>query len=97
MEDRQRDAQDNESAFNSVYHEVTPKRTIYTWEWEGMPGQVLLETITLEEIEGKTKMTNVSVFQSLEDRDNMNSAGVVKGSEATTDRMSKLLKKMKST
>jgi uncharacterized protein YndB with AHSA1/START domain len=97
MEDLQRDAQGNESAFNSVYHEVTPKRTIDTWEWEGMPGQVLLETITLEEIEGKTKMTNVSVFQSLEDRDNMNSAGVVKGSQATTDRMSKLLKKMKST
>jgi uncharacterized protein YndB with AHSA1/START domain len=62
-----------------------------------MPGQVLLETITLEEIEGKTKLTNVSVFQSVEDRDNMNSAGMVKGSEATTDRMSKLLKKMKST
>jgi uncharacterized protein YndB with AHSA1/START domain len=93
----QRDPEGNESAFNGVYHEVTPERIIDTWEWEGMPGHVHLETIKMEEIEGRTKLTNISVFQSVEDRDGMYQAGMVEGSEATMDRMAKLLRKMKST
>jgi uncharacterized protein YndB with AHSA1/START domain len=89
------DAEGNEFAFNGVYHEVTPERIIDTWEWEGMPGHVLLETITLEEIDGRTKLTNVSVFQSVEDRDGMYRTGMVEGSEATMDRLAKLLNRMK--
>jgi uncharacterized protein YndB with AHSA1/START domain len=92
----QRDAEGKEYAFNGVYHEVSPERIIDTWEWEGMPGHVLLETITFEEAEGKTKLTNVSVFQSVDDRDGMYRAGMVEGSEVTMDRMAKLLKKMRS-
>ncbi|MGD0817510.1 MAG: SRPBCC domain-containing protein [Methanomassiliicoccales archaeon] len=93
----QRDPEGNDFAFNGVYHEVKPpERIIDTWEWEGMIGHVLLETITYEEIEGKTKITNITVFQSVEDRDGMYKAGMVEGSEATMDRMAKLLEKMKS-
>ena len=91
----QTDAEGNEFAFNGVYHEVTPERIIDTWEWEGMPGHVLLETITLEEVDGRTKLTNVSVFQSVEDRDGMYQTGMVEGSDATMDRMAKLLNRMK--
>lgn len=93
----QRDPEGNEFAFNGVYHEVTPERIIDTWEWEGMPGHVLLETIKMEEIDGRTKLTNISVFQTVEDRDGMYRSGMVEGSEATMDRMAKLLRKMKST
>ncbi len=93
----QRDSEGKEYAFNGVYHEATPERIIDTWEWEGMPGHVLLETITMEEIDGMTKLTNVSVFQSVEDRDGMYRSGMVEGSEATMDRMAELLRKMKST
>ncbi len=93
----QRDAEGNEFAFNGVYHEVrSPELIIDTWEWEGMMGHVLLETILFEEIEGKTKLTNISVFQSVEDRDGMYKAGMVEGSESTMDRMADLLKKMQS-
>jgi uncharacterized protein YndB with AHSA1/START domain len=93
----QRDAEGKEYGFNGVYHEVkSPERIIDTWEFEGMPGHVLLETITFEEIEGKTKLTNVSVFQSVEDRDGMYRSGMVEGSEATMDRMTKLLERMRS-
>ena len=93
----QRDDKGEEYGFNGVYHEVkSPERIIDTWEFEGMPGHVLLETITFEEIEGKTKLTNVSVFQSVEDRDGMYRSGMVEGSEATMDRMAKLLERMKS-
>jgi uncharacterized protein YndB with AHSA1/START domain len=92
----QRDPEGKEYAFSGVYHEVSPERIIDTWEWEGMPGHVLLETITFEEFEGMTKLTNISVFQSIEDRDSMYRAGMVEGSEVTMDRMAKLLKKLRS-
>lgn len=93
----QHDAEGNEFAFNGVYHEVkSPELIIDTWEWEGMTGHVLLETIYFEEIEGKTKLTNITVFQTVEDRDGMYKAGMVEGSEATMDRMATLLKEMQS-
>ena len=41
-------------------------------------------------------MTNITVFQSVDDRDGMYRAGMVEGSEATMDRLAKLLKKKKS-
>jgi uncharacterized protein YndB with AHSA1/START domain len=93
----QHDSEGNEFGFNGVYHDVkAPEMIMDTWEWEGMPGHVLFETITFEEIEGKTKLTNVSVFQSVDDRDGMYKAGMVEGSEATMDRMAKLLKKLQA-
>lgn len=93
----QRDKDGKEDAFNGVYHDVkAPELIMDTWEWEGMPGHVLFETTTLEEVEGKTKLTNVSVFQSVDDRDGMYKAGMVEGSEASMDRLAKLLKNLQS-
>jgi uncharacterized protein YndB with AHSA1/START domain len=63
----QHDADSNEYAFHDVFHEVaSPERLVQTFEFEGMPGHVLLETMTLEEFEGRTKLTARSVFQSVE-------------------------------
>lgn len=37
---------------HGVYHEIVPpERLSYTFEFEGMPGYILLETVTLEEQE----------------------------------------------
>ena len=45
----QRDAAGNEYAFHGVYHEVvSPERIVDTFEFEGMPGHVSLETTTLK-------------------------------------------------
>ncbi|MEP7294372.1 MAG: SRPBCC domain-containing protein, partial [Chloroflexota bacterium] len=45
----QRDAQGSEYGFHGVYHAITsPEQIVYTFEFEGMPGHVLMETITLE-------------------------------------------------
>ncbi len=65
----QRDEEGHEDAFNGVYHMVSPEQLVYTFEWEGMPGHVMLETVRLEEMDGKTKMTVSDVFQTLEERD----------------------------
>lgn len=77
----QQDSQGNEYAFNGVYHEaLAPERLILTWEWEGMPGHVLLETVTFEEApDGKTRVTDTSSFQSVADRDGMLQGGAEEG------------------
>jgi uncharacterized protein YndB with AHSA1/START domain len=80
-----------------VYHEVrSPERIVDTFEFEGMPGHVSLETCTLEEINGKTKMTGRSVYQTIEDRDNMLRSGMEEGVFESMDRLEELLTKLQS-
>jgi uncharacterized protein YndB with AHSA1/START domain len=87
-----------EFAFNGVYHEVvSPERIIYTFEFEGLPekGHVLMETIKFEDLGDKTKLTSVSVFQSVEDRDGMLQSGMEEGAVESDERLDELLEKMK--
>lgn len=87
-----RDAEGNEYAFKGVYHDlVAPDRIVQTFEFEGMPGHVSLETLTLEEVDGKTKYVSVAVFQSVEDRDGMAQSGMQEGATETLDRLAELL------
>jgi len=87
----QRDPQGNEFAFHGVYHEVTPGRIVDTFEFEGMPGHVLLETTTFEAVDGGTRMTVTSVFQSTADRDGMVASGMQHGMTESHDRLAELL------
>lgn len=88
----QRDNEGNEYGFRGVYHTtIAPERLVYTFEFEGMPGHVLLETITFEEQDGKTIMTDSSVFQSVADRDGMLSSGMEEGATQSMERFAKLL------
>ncbi len=90
----QRDQAGNEFGFHGVYHEVKPpERMVYTFEFEGVPGHVILETVTLEEFEGKTKLTDQAVFQSVEDRNGMVQAGMEGGATEGMERLADLLLK----
>ena len=90
----ERDGEGNEYGFHGVYHEATaPERIVYTFEFEGMPGHVLLETVTLEEQDGRTLMTDVSVFQSVADRDGMLQSGMETGAAESYDRLDEYLAK----
>jgi uncharacterized protein YndB with AHSA1/START domain len=85
---------DGEHAFHGVFHDaVTPERIVYTFEYEGIPGHVLLETITLEERDGRTHMTDSSVFQSVADRDGMLQSGMESGAAESMDRLEEYLAK----
>lgn len=87
------DTDGNEYAFNGVYHDiVSPERIVYTFEFEGMPGHVLLETITFEEHDGKTTVTDSSVFQTVEGRDGMLQSGMEEGAKTSWERLEALLK-----
>jgi uncharacterized protein YndB with AHSA1/START domain len=90
----QRDSEGNEFGFHGVYHELTrPSRIVETFEFEGMPGHVSLNTSTLEEVEGRTLLTIHSVFQSLADRDGMLESGMEGGMTESHDRLQQLLSK----
>ncbi|MGA7732396.1 MAG: SRPBCC family protein [Chloroflexia bacterium] len=88
----QRSPDGNEYGFHGVYHDiVSPERLVYTFEFEGAPGHVLLETVTFEEQDGKTKLTDKSVFQSVEDRDAMLQSGMEGGAHESMDRLAELI------
>ena len=90
----QRGTDGSEYAFRGVYHEsLAPERLVYTFEFEPMPGHVCLETVKFEDQEGKTKVTVISVFQSVEDRDGMVQSGMEEGAVETWDRLAELLAK----
>ena len=41
----------DEHGFRGTYREITePERIVQTFEWEGMPGHVAVETMTLEDL-----------------------------------------------
>ena len=78
--------------FEGRFREVTPpSRLIYSFEWDGMPTHVIIETITLDETnDGKTRMVTDSLFLTTEDRDAYTSAGAQDGmnqSYAALDRV----------
>lgn len=88
----QRDAEGNSYRFHGVYHEVKPfERIVYTFEYEGTPGHVLLETVHFLEEEGLTKVVDQSVYQSVQDRDEMVKMGMEEGAEETFQRILELL------
>jgi uncharacterized protein YndB with AHSA1/START domain len=90
----QRSGDGNENGFHGVYHDaVAPERIVYTFEWEGLPGHVLLETITFDEQDGTTRMTDTSVFQSVSDRDGMLQSGMESGAAESMDRLDEYLAK----
>jgi uncharacterized protein YndB with AHSA1/START domain len=91
----QRGEDGDEFAFYGVYREIVrPERIVDTFEFEGMPGHVMVETVTLEEREGKTKVTVGSLFNTKEERDGMVASGMEKGAVKSMERMDELLKEM---
>ena len=90
-----KDADGNEFAFNGVYREIVPpERVVQTFEFEPMPGHVSVDTMTLEEVDGKTKLTSRSLFDSREDRDGMMQSDMESGVRETYDRFEELVQEI---
>ena len=79
--------------FEGRYREVTPiERVSRTFEWDGMPGHVAVETATLEDLgEGRTKLVSISLFHTVEDRDGMLSSGMESGVEQSYAALDRVL------
>ncbi len=82
----------NDYGFRGVYREITPPvRVVNTFEFEGMPGHESVETVTLEEVDGKTKLTSLALYQSTQDRDGHLHSGMESGARESHDRLEELI------
>jgi uncharacterized protein YndB with AHSA1/START domain len=83
----------DEHGFRGEFREIVPpEKIVWTFEWEGMPGHVSVDTLTIEDIGGgRTRLTSRSVFDSVEDRDGMLQSGMETGAAETWDRLAELL------
>jgi uncharacterized protein YndB with AHSA1/START domain len=94
-----RDADGNEYGFHGVFH-GTPsveKGIVQTFEFEGAPGHVSLESLTLEDRGGTTLVRMNDVFQSVEDRDAALAAGMETGINEGMERLDELLVRLGTT
>ena len=88
----QHDQEGNEFAFNGVYREIMPpERLVLTFEFEGMPGHVAVNTAIFEDLGGKTKLTTTQRFENAADRDGMIQSGMESGAIETWDRLTEYL------
>lgn len=91
------DAEGNEFGFHGVFHGTpSPDSTVRTFEFEGMPGHVSLEKLTLEERDGRTLARELSSFQSVEDRDGMIASGMERGVTDSNERLAEILATLQS-
>lgn len=91
----QRDTDGSEYGFHGVFHgEPTPERMVQTFEFEGAPGHVSLDELTLEEHDGRTTVHTHTAFQSVAARDAMVGAGMEGGMNEGFERLEELLASM---
>lgn len=84
-----------EYGFHGVFHGApSVGGIIQTFEFEGMPGHVSLETLVFDEHNGKTTIRANSVFQSVADRDGMIASGMESGVNEGYEKLDELLAKM---
>jgi uncharacterized protein YndB with AHSA1/START domain len=89
-----RDNNSNEYAFNGVYHEISsPERLVNTFEFEGVPSVGLITTTFEEQPGGKTLLTEISLYPSIEVRDGVLQSGMSEGAIELMDRFEELLAK----
>jgi uncharacterized protein YndB with AHSA1/START domain len=90
-----RDADGQEFAFRGVYHGTpSPDGIVQTFEFEGAPGHVSLQTLAFEEQNGRTVLRTSAVFQSVEDRDAMLRSGMEGGVNEGMERLDELVARL---
>jgi uncharacterized protein YndB with AHSA1/START domain len=84
------------NGFEGRFREVTPpERVVQTFEWDGMPGHVIVETIVLEDLgDGRTKLVNTSLFHTTEERDGMLNSGMAEGMNESYAALDKVLARL---
>jgi uncharacterized protein YndB with AHSA1/START domain len=81
-----------EYAFNGVFHTVRPNEfAIQTFEFEGFPDIVSIESLTFEDLGGRTRLRGHSVFPTVESRDGMVASNMESGMEEGYQRLDELL------
>lgn len=85
----------DEHAFRGEFREIVPpERIVWTFEYEGMPGHISVETLSLTEEGGRTVLTATSVYDSVEERDAMLQSGMEGGARETWDRLAEYVREL---
>ena len=80
-----------------VFHgDPSPEGVVRTFEYEGAPGHVSMETLTLTDLGGRTLVRTVSSFQAVEDRDAMIASGMERGVHDSDERLTELLARLQA-
>jgi len=78
--------------FRGSFREVVaPERLVRSFEWEGMPGHVAVETMTLEELGPRTRLVVVGLFHTTAERDGMLNSGMERGTNDSYERLDEVL------
>jgi uncharacterized protein YndB with AHSA1/START domain len=87
---------DGVHGFEGRYREVTPpERVVQTFEWDGMPGHVILEDMRLEDLgDGRTRLVTISLFFTTEERNGMLHSGMETGMNQSYEALDALLARM---
>ena len=86
-----------EHGFEGRFREVTPpERIVQTFEWDGMPGHVAVETMTLEDLgDDRTRLVTTSLFHTTQERDGMLQSGMEGGLNESYAALDKVLASMR--
>lgn len=89
-------APDGVHGFEGRYREVTPpERFVRTFDWDGMPGYVVVDSTTLEDLgDGRTRLVSTSLFHTIEERDGMLRSGMTEGANQSYDALDRVLAAM---
>lgn len=86
----------NAYGFHGVFHgDQTPDGMLQTFEFEGWPGNVSLESLVFEETDGKTVVQNHAVYQTVQARDAMIESGMESGVNEGFDRLDELISRLR--
>ena len=82
--------------FEGRYREVVPpERLSLTFEWDGAPGHVVVNTMVLADLgDGRTKLSGTLQFFTTEDRDGMVRSGMEQGMNESYAALDRLLATM---
>ncbi|MGK5739894.1 SRPBCC family protein [Micromonospora sp. URMC 103] len=70
----------NAYGFRGEFREIAvPERIVQTFEYEGMPGHVAVETLVFTEEGGRTVVTGTTRFDTKDERDGMLDSGMTQG------------------
>ena len=84
--------EDGSHGFRGVFHSMAIDNLVQTFEYDGAPGHVSLDTQKIEDLPGgRSRMASHSVFLSVADRDAMVEAGMGSGVEEGYLRLDELL------
>jgi uncharacterized protein YndB with AHSA1/START domain len=88
---------DGDYGFEGRYREVDePRRISRTFEWDGRPGHVSVDTLELEQTADKrTRLVDTSLFMTREDCDEMIGSGMAEGVSESYAALDRVLASMK--